>query len=127
MDRQLVARLGHIVERTASGEVGIARKVTLRQDDVLRGIADVTEEAMAPIVECAAEARAAREQLELLRHRVEAEIVSRHHERLRLGPFTGTNLSTVAATGAVDVVVEAPQEVVHHRLHVELAEAREEL
>src|SRR5881296_1027045 len=97
MDRQLVARLGHVVERAGCGEVGISREVTLRQDDVLRGIADVTEEAMAPIVERAAEARAAGEQLELVRHGVESEIISCHHERLGLGPFTGLNLSAVAA------------------------------
>src|SRR5437667_4049572 len=108
MDRQLVARLGHIVERTASEEVGIARKVTLRQDNVLRGIADVTEEAMAPIVERAAEARAAREQLELVRHGVEAEIISCHHKGLRVGIVARANLPAVAAAGAMDVVVEAP-------------------
>src|SRR5216117_3273146 len=82
---------------------------------------------MAPIVERAAEARAAGEQLELLRHGVESEIISCHHEWLCLGPFTGTNLSTVAAAGAVNVVVESPHEVVHHRLHVELPEAGENL
>jgi hypothetical protein len=114
------------VERTARGQVRIPRQVTLRQDDVLRGIADVTEEPMAPIVERAAETRAAGEQLELLRHRVEAEIISGHHEGLRLRSFTGANLPAVAAAGAVDVVVEAPHQIVHHGLHIEFSEAGED-
>src|SRR5947208_16753505 len=97
MDRQLVARLGHIVERTASEEVGIARKVTLRQDDVLRRIADVTEEAMAPIVERAAEARAAGEQLELLRHGVKAEIISCHQQGFGVGLVARADLTAVTA------------------------------
>src|SRR5206468_4584228 len=102
IDGQLIARLGHVVERAAGGEVRIAREVTLRQDDVLRGIADVTEETMAPIVERAAEARAAGEQLEPLRHGIEPEIIPCHHEWLRLGLVGRAHLPPVAAARAVD-------------------------
>src|SRR5437870_11331402 len=38
IDRQLVARLSHVLERAGGGEVTVPRKVTLRQDDWLRGI-----------------------------------------------------------------------------------------
>src|SRR5262245_5471933 len=127
MNRQLVTRLSHVVERTARGQVRIAREITLRKDDVLRGIANVTEEAMAPIVECAAEMRAAGEQLEVLRHGVESKIVARHHQRLPLGFCGGTNLSAVLAARAVNVIVEAPHQIVHHGLDVKLSEAGEDL
>src|SRR5690349_6257113 len=113
------------MERAARGEIWIPREITLRQEDVLGGIADVAHESMTPIIERAPKACAAREQFESLRYGIETEVISAQDDRRRLRRFAGPNLSPVAATGAVDVVVEPPHQIVHHRLHVELAEAAE--
>src|SRR5262245_27625388 len=93
---------------------------------MLRRIANVTKEAMAPIVERAAEVRATGEQLEPLRHRIEAKIIARHHVWLRFGLIAGTDLSPILATSPVILVVKAPRQVVHGGLHVKLAEAGED-
>src|SRR6185436_18902549 len=103
MNRQLIAPLRHKVEHAADRQIRISRQVMLGQDDMLRGIADVTKEAIAPIIKRAAEVCPARTQLELLRHRVEAKIVASHHERLRVRTAAGTNLSAVLAAGTMVV------------------------
>ena len=94
---------------------------------MLRRVADVAEEAVAPVVERVAEPRSPRDRLELLGARVEAEVAAedidaRHRPR---GPAWRI-FAPVTRPGAIDPVVEAPLEVVHHRLDVVLAEPGED-
>ena len=91
MDRQLVSGFSHIMQNAARGEERISRKVMLRQNDVLCGIANVTEKAVAPIIERRSEPRASRKQFKSLLHRIETEIISGNDQRLCLRCVSWTN------------------------------------
>ena len=78
----MIAGFGHVVQGRASGEERVAREVMLWEDDVLGGIADIAEEAMAPIIEGAAETCAAGEQFEFFANWIEAEIIPYEASRL---------------------------------------------
>ena len=105
----------------------VALEVAGGQDDVLGRVADVAEEAVAPVVEGVAEPGAAGDRLEAARRRVEAEVAAAGRPiGGASGRSRGPDLAAVARRRAVDRVVEAPVQVVHHRLDVELAEPGED-
>src|SRR4051812_41996542 len=91
---------------------------------MLRRIANIAEEPVAPIIERTTEAGAAGKQLHLASAGIKPEITSRHNERCCVGLIAGLNSGAVAAAGTINLVIEAPDEIVHHGLHVVLAEAR---
>ena len=66
-DRQLIAAGGDVVERAAGVEVGVATEVFERQQDVLYGIANIADEAIALVIGGIAEASSAGQQLEVVR------------------------------------------------------------
>src|SRR5687767_14759136 len=109
------------MEGAAGGEKRIAHKIALREDDMLGGIANVAEKAMPPIIERGAETGAARKQFEFVSERIESKIIPPHHDRLRVRFVGGTNLSAIASAGAMNVIVEAPNQIIHDGLHVELS------
>jgi hypothetical protein len=81
---------------------------------VLRGIADVAKEAMAPIVERPAETRAPGEAIRVFqltgsKRKSFRDITSGFGVRVL---SAGTNLSAVAAARAVNVIVDAPNQTV---------------
>ena len=57
--RQLIAGLRHVIDRTARRERFVAREIAGGQNNVLGGIADVAEEAVAPVIKRTAKACAA--------------------------------------------------------------------
>ncbi len=93
---------------------------------MLGRVADVAEEAVAPLVERVAEPGPARDRLEGQAGRVEAEVAAEDVDPR--GPLGGgrAHLAAVARPGAVDPVVGSPLEVVHHGLDVVLAEPGED-
>ena len=125
--RDRVARLGRVVQGPGSGEVRIPRQVAGGQDDVLGRVADVAKEAVAPVVERVAEPAPP----EIASN---ARVSGRNRKSRRRtemprppGSPDAADLAPVARPCAVDRVVQAPLEVVHHGLDVVLAEPREDL
>ena len=131
----MVAGFGAVVEGAGDDEVGITREVAIGQDDVLAGIADVAEEAVAPVVEGVAEACATAFEADVASAGVEGEVVSldgewfevfgKRHDGFAAGG--ALDFAAVRASGDVDAVVEAPDGVVHDGLDVEFFEAGEDL
>ena len=130
----MVASFGAVVEGAGDDEVGIACEVAVGKDDVLAGVADVAEEAVAPVVEGVAEACAAAFEADVSGGGIEAEVVALDGERFEIGGHGHDGLAAggaldfaaVAAAGDIDAVVEAPDGVVHHGLHIELFETGED-
>src|SRR5262249_27175081 len=67
IDAELIARFGTVVNKTGDDQVRIALHVCERQDDMLHGVADIAEEAVAPVVEAGPVALAAANRFDLFR------------------------------------------------------------
>src|SRR5438105_4688020 len=89
---------------------------------MLSRVVDGADEAIAPVIKRVAESRAAGDQFELRLARIEAEVAPREHDRGGR-PAGRSDLPAIAGTGAVDLVVESPDQIVDNGLDVELAEA----
>src|SRR6185503_18278149 len=98
-------------------------EVAEREHDVLRGIAEIADEAVAPVVERAAETRAAGLEFERVRDGIEGEIVAGEGNGFRVRLIDAVERTAVGAAGDVEAVVEAPDGIVEDGLDVELLEA----
>src|SRR4029078_9601748 len=105
----------------------IASQRVQRQDDMLHRIADVAEEAVAPIVETGAVALAAADRFDLFGDGIEAKVATGQLHDGIVGAVGMADRATVAGGCAVDFVVEAPAKAVHDGLDVVTAEAGEDL
>ena len=127
VDRQRVAGQGRVVDRGGHRQEPIASQIPPREHHVLHRIADVANEAVAPIVERIAESGATREQLERFVARIETKVLPRERQRLGVELVRATNRAAIARAGGVNAMIQPPFQVVHHRLHVELAKSGEHL
>jgi hypothetical protein len=93
--------------------------------DVPDGIADVADEALAPIIKCISEPSASRERLKLIAQRIEAKILSRKWDRFRCRVLADDDTPAVTRPSPVQPVIEAPFEIIHQRLDVEFAKTTE--
>src|SRR4051794_2671783 len=94
---------------------------------MLRRVADVAQEPVAPVVEGVAEPGPTRDRFEPTRPRVESKVTAKEVDHRRPCLLDGHDLAAVARACAVDPVVQAPLEVVHDGLDIVLAEPSEDL
>ena len=125
--RDRVARLGRVVQGAGSRQVGVPRQVPGGQDDVLRPGCGCRRGSGCP------SRRTCCRTAHLPRSPRTAPSPGRTGSRGGGYPTPGViaavgaaDLAAVARPGAVDPVVEAPLQVVHHRLDVVLAEPGED-
>ena len=75
-DRQRIAGFTHVVNGIGHLEVGISPRQRAVEDDVLRGIANIAEEAVAPIIEPVAKAGTPGDRFDFSRARIDPQIVA---------------------------------------------------
>ena len=75
-DRQRIAGFTHVVNRIGHGEVGISSRERAVKDDVLRGIANITKEAVAPIIDPVAKTGTPGDRFDFSCARIDPQIVT---------------------------------------------------
>ena len=125
--RNLVARYGHIVHRTADIQSRVAYDGLLRQHNVLNRIANIADEAITQVIECIAKASSPGKQFEAGICRIKTKIIARNRNR-RHGLIDAVDdFSAVRAACSVDLMVKPPNQVIGDSLNVELTKTGENL
>ena len=125
IDGHLITSFRHIEDGCRSGEEWIARQVGIVQHNVDGWIANVAQEAIAPIIKRVAKACPAGLQFQLHRPWIKSKIAaSRNRFGLRLA--RRDHAATVARSSHIDLVIQTPDRIVHHSLNVVLAKASED-
>src|SRR5688500_7416867 len=92
---------------------------------MLDRIPDVAQEPVSPVIKRIAEPGPAGDRFELASVRLNQIVVARDRDRLHTVLADRLNRPAVARPSAIDLVIEPPGEIVHHRLNVVLPKPRE--
>ena len=115
---------GKVVDGGRHRQVGIARQIVLRQDDVLEWLRFAAQEPVAPVVKRVPELDRAGDRFKLAGHRIEPKIAVAYVNGLGLRIIRRPDEAAVPRRRTIDLVVEPPDEIVKHRLLVARAKAR---